>query len=80
MIVRPKVDDHDAWCDVCVAVQVNISAASVYDVKRHIKSSKECKVYSIKIVKIFLGSNRIPNMVTDRPQHKLVKLVARSGQ
>ena len=37
VIVRSKVYDHDAWCVVC-AWDVNISAASVYDVKRHIKS------------------------------------------
>ena len=37
VIARSKVDDHDAWCVVC-ARDVTISAASVYDAKRHIKS------------------------------------------
>ena len=50
-----------------MCVHVNISAASVYDVERQIKSKKtarkEFKVYGIKIVRIFLGSYRIPNMV-----------------
>ena len=48
-----KSDDHDAWCDVCAR-----STASVYDVKRRIKSKlreknakftvqyKDCKDFS----------------------------------
>ena len=49
-----------------MCVHVNISAASVYDVNRQIKSKKlqeNNSVYGIKIVRIFLGSYRIPNMV-----------------
>ena len=47
-------------------MRVNISAASVYDVKTNqVKKTtrKDFKVYGIKIVRIFLGSYRIPNMV-----------------
>ena len=49
-----------------ICVRVNISAASVYDVKTNqVKKTtrKDFKVYGIKIVRIFLGSYRIPNMV-----------------
>ena len=49
-----------------ICVRVNISAASVYDVKTNqVKkiTRKDFKVYGIKIVRIFLGSYRIPNMV-----------------
>ena len=49
-----------------ICVHVNISAASVYDVKTNqVQKStrKDFKVYGIKIVRILLGSYRIPNMV-----------------
>ena len=49
-----------------MCVRVNISAASVYHVEiNQVKKTarKEFKVYGIKIVRIFLGSYRIPNMV-----------------
>ena len=53
-----------------MCVHVNISEASVYDVKRHIQSKlhEMNAVYGIKIVIwIFLGSYRIPNMVLQIP-------------
>ena len=48
--MRSKVDDHDAWCVVCMW-DVNISASSVYDVEKHIKRTqslryKNCKDFS----------------------------------
>ena len=66
-MTRLNVDDHDAWCDVC-ARDVNISTASVYDVKRHVKSKLHEKNAKFTIYKKDLSwiSQNSHHGLTDR--------------
>ena len=61
---RSKVDDHDAWCDLCARKHLGSQCVWCQETNQVKKTArKDFKVYGIKIVRIFLGSYRIPNMV-----------------
>ena len=61
---RSKVDDHDAWCDLCARKHLGSECVWCQETNQVKKTArKEFKVYGIKIVRIFLESYRIPNMV-----------------
>ena len=61
---RSKVNDHDAWCDMCARKHLGSECVWCQETNQVKKTArKEFKVYGIKIVRIFLESYRIPNMV-----------------
>ena len=63
VIARSKVDDHDAWCALCARKHLCSECVRCQETHQVKTAWKERKVYGIKIVRIFLGSYRIPNMV-----------------
>ena len=60
--MRAKVDDRDAWCYVCARKHLGSECVRCQETHQVKAAWNECKVYGIKIVRIFLESYRIPNM------------------